>query len=259
MTVIELYGKMCEKIPTSLSCEWDKDGLESCPDPDRQVKRILIALDVTTGVIERAQRENFDVILSHHPVFFGGLQNINSLTPMGAKAVALAKNSIAVMSFHTRLDAIEGGVNDTLASLIGLKGVEVIGNDKIARVGELEEEMSLEEFALKVKSALSYGAGEREARVTASPSGKRVRRVALVGGSGGGEIGLAVENGADTYLTGDLKYHELLSSTEHKINLVCAGHFFTEYPACDFLMKTAKEICPDAEVENYFSNTIVEY
>lgn len=258
MKVLELYKKLCEVIPPSLSCEWDRDGLESCPDPDREVKKVLIALDVTTGVIEKAERENFDVIISHHPVFFGGLANINSLTPMGAKAVALARSCIAVMSFHTRLDALENGVNDTLAALIGLKNVEVIGNDRIARVGELDEEISLEDFARNVKSALSYGDGACEAHVTVCKSGRGVKRVALVGGSGGGEIGLALEHGADTFLTGDLKYHELLSSTEHNMNLVCAGHFFTEYPVCAFLEKTLCGILGDAVVENYFSNIIIE-
>ena len=258
MKVIDLYKKLCEAIPTSLSCEWDRDGLESCPDPDKEVKKVLIALDVTTGVIEKAETESFDVIISHHPVFFGGLANINSLTPMGAKAVALARSCIAVMSFHTRLDALENGVNDTLASLIGLKNVETIGNDKIARIGELECEVELEDFAHTVKEALSYGEGANEAHVTVCRSGRKVKRVALVGGSGGGEIGLALEHGADTFLTGDLKYHELLSSTEHNMNLVCAGHFFTEYPVCNFLKKTVGGICPDATVENYFSNIIIE-
>lgn len=258
MKVIDLYKRLCEIIPTSLSCEWDRDGLESCPDPDREVKKVLIALDVTTGVIDKAEKEGFDVIVSHHPVFFGGLTNINALTPMGAKAVALARSCIAVMSFHTRLDALENGVNDTLASLIGLENVEVIGNDSIARIGELDGEMSVEDFALRVKSALSCGEGAGEAHVTFSRSGRGVRRVALVGGSGGGEIGLALEHGADTFLTGDLKYHELLSSTEHNMNLVCAGHFFTEYPVCAFLERTLCDILGDAVVEKYFSNTIIE-
>lgn len=259
MTVIELYNELCKAIPTSLSCPWDKDGLESCPNPDKEVKKILIALDVTTGVIEKAEREGFDVIISHHPVFFGGLANINALEPMGAKAVALARSCIAVMSFHTRLDALEGGVNDTLAALVGLKNVETVGEDGIARVGEFEEEITLEQFAQKVKKALSVGVREGEAGVIACPAGKGVRRVALVGGSGGGEIGLAKSTGADTYLTGDLKYHEMLSSTEHNINLVCAGHFFTEYPVCAVLERIVGNACPEAEVKVEFSNIIVEY
>ena len=124
MKVIELYNKLCEIIPTSLSCPWDKDGLESCPEPDREVKKVLITLDITNAAIDRAIEGGFDVIVSHHPVFFGGLGVMNALTFDGAKAVRLAKNNIAAMSFHTRLDAREDGVNDTLARLCALKNIE---------------------------------------------------------------------------------------------------------------------------------------
>ena len=87
MTVIELYNKLCEIIPTSLSCPWDKDGLESCPEPDKDVKKVLISLDVTGEIIEKAATEGADVIISHHPLFFGGLGNMNALTFDGDRNV----------------------------------------------------------------------------------------------------------------------------------------------------------------------------
>lgn len=259
MKVIDLYNKLSEVIPASLSCQWDKDGLESCPEPDKEVKKILISLDTSNNVIDKAISDGYDVIISHHPLFFGGLGNINALTFDGARAVKLAKHGIAAMSFHTRLDALEGGVNDVLADLVGLTNVKVIGDDRIARVGELEAEMTLTEFASLVKKQLSSGDGERCACVTAYPSGRPVKRVALVGGSGGDMIGLAKDSGADTYLTGEAKYHEMLAADDFGINLICAGHFFTEYPVCDFLKKTVAEICHEAEIEVFFSNNIIEF
>ena len=57
MTVRELYGKLCEIIPSSLSCEWDRDGLECCPEPEKEVKKVIISLDVTKAVIDLAERE----------------------------------------------------------------------------------------------------------------------------------------------------------------------------------------------------------
>lgn len=259
MKVIELYNKLCEIIPTSLSCPWDRDGLESCPEPEREVKRVLVALDTTNEVIEKAIEARADVIVSHHPLFFGGLGNINALTFDGARAVKLAKNGIATMSFHTRLDALGGGVNDILAAKLNLKSVTVIGDEKICRMGELEEDTEAEMFALNVKNALSSGAKELEAHVALCPSGRKVRKVALVGGSGGDDIKVAAANGADTFVTGELKYHERLSATDFGMNLVCAGHFFTEYPVCAFLESRIKELCPDADVQTVFSNIILEF
>jgi len=258
MTVTELYNRLCDIIPPSLSCPWDRDGFESCPEPEREVRRILISLDTTNEVIDRAIDEGVDVIISHHPLFFGGLGNINALTFDGARAVKLAKNGIATMSFHTRLDALEGGVNDILAEKLGLKSIETVGDERICRVGELARETELFDFAKAVKDALSFGEGERSAAVAVCPGGKKVRKVAVLGGSGGDDIKVAAAAGADTFVTGELKYHERLSATDFGMNLICAGHFFTEFPVCEFLKKTVGEICKDAEIEIVFSNQIIE-
>ena len=258
MTVRELYEKLCAIIPSSLSCEWDRDGLECCPEPEKEVKKIIISLDVTGAVIDLAEREGADVIISHHPIFFGGLNNVNALTFDGAKAVRLVRSNIATMSFHTRLDALYGGVNDILAKAIGLKNVEVVGDEGICRIGELEKATDAVSFASMVKSALSCGESEKEAHVALCSAGRVVKRVALVGGSGGSDIKLAVSCGADTYLTGELKHHERLMAEELNINLLAAGHFFTEYPVCEFIEKTLRDICPDAEIKTVFSNTVIE-
>lgn len=259
MTVIELYKALCEIIPASLSCAWDRDGLEACPEPERKVGGVIVSLDVTNEVIDRAIETGADVIISHHPLFFGGLGNINALTFDGARAVRLAKHNIAVMSFHTRLDALPGGVNDVLAERIGLRDVSVVGDEGMVRIGTLECDTDVFEFAKAVKDKLSYGDGERAAAVAVSPSGKAVRRVAVLGGSGGDDIKVAAQAGADTYITGELKYHERLSATDFGVNLICAGHFFTEYPVCDFLLSKISELCPDIRAEIVFSNKIIEF
>ena len=259
MKVIELYNRLCELIPPSLSCSWDRDGLESYPEPEREVKRVIVALDCTNEIIDRAICEGADVIISHHPLFFGGLGNINALTFDGARAVKLAKHGIATMSFHTRLDALDGGVNDILASLLHLGNVRRIGDEGICRFGELEHEIDLMDFAKEIKKMLSEGNDEREAHIVVCMNSNCVKRVAVLGGSGGDDIRVAAAAGADTFVTGELKYHERLSAKDFGINLICAGHFFTEYPVCAFLEGTVKELCPDAEIKTVFSNEIIEF
>ena len=256
MKIIELYNKLCQAIPQSLSCEWDCDGLEACPDPEREVCRVLISLDVTNETVQKAVEEKFDLIVAHHPLFFGGLDGINAVMPSGKRAVLLAKNDIAVMTFHTRLDALSGGVNDILAARIGLEDVRTVknGEEQIMRVGSLKRELSLEAFARLVKSALTSGG--QEPTVIVSSAGKAVKKVAVLGGAGGDDVALASNSGADTYLTGELKYHQELSADDFGINLVCAGHFFTEYPVCEFLRDIICQNIPEAYTEIYFSNKI---
>ena len=254
MKALELYNELCKVIPSALSCEWDHDGLEACPDPDREVRKILISLDVTDEVVDAAVSGGFDVIISHHPVFFGQLDGVNATQQKGAVAVKLAKNDISVMSFHTRLDALEGGVNDTLAQMLGLVNVSCVeaDGDGIMRIGELCDECGAEEFCARVKAALSTREGQ--ASVTLSPAGKTVKRVALIGGSGGDYIGMAAKAGADTYVTGEAKYHHYLSASEYGVNVISAGHFHTEYPVCCVLAEKVGRICPGAPVEIYHSD-----
>ena len=69
MKVKELYAKFCERIPASLSEEWDNDGLMCCADGDTDVARVLVTLDVTEEIVDYAIESDFDLIISHHPFF----------------------------------------------------------------------------------------------------------------------------------------------------------------------------------------------
>lgn len=250
MKIFEFYNELCKIIPCELSCEWDHDGLEVCPDAQGEVKRILISLDVTDEVIDRAIKDKVDVILAHHPLFFKGVSEVSVLNPSGDRAVKLIKNNISVMTFHTRLDAVRGGVNDVLAEKLGLEDVEVVGAEGIVRVGNLPDEMEADAFARLVKFALGAPC------VTLSPCGKKAKRIALIGGSGGEDIFVGRAAGADTYLTGELKYHPTISACEYEMNLVCAGHFYSEYPVTEMLKEKAEELVPDADIEIFFSDRV---
>ncbi len=253
MTVKELYKILNEKIPPSLSCDWDNDGLMCCPEGERQIKKALVTLDVTEGAISYACEHGFDVIISHHPFIFKGLKAINEDNHIAVGAVELIKNNISVMSFHTRLDAAEGGVNDTLAALLELQNIQPFGEngETVGRIGEISENLTLTELAERVKT------------VTGAPfvlvaDGKRqVKRVALLGGEGGDDIGAALLAGADTYISGRLGYHHMTDASGIGINLIEAGHFYTEFPVCLTLERMLAKIDSDIKTEIYYSNRII--
>ena len=64
MTFYELYKKIDTLYPKSLSCEWDNDGIMCMSNPDNQVKKVLISLDITEDVVDFAIKEGFDTIAS---------------------------------------------------------------------------------------------------------------------------------------------------------------------------------------------------
>ena len=183
--------------------------------------------------------------MSHHPLIFKGLKAIDDESPIPSKVIKLISNGIAVMSFHTRLDAVEGGVNDVLAEVLGLCEVTPFGEEAIGRIGTLPEELSAEAVAAKVKQAL------KAPSVLLADAGRPVRRVAVLGGGGSDDVEAARAAGADTYVSGELKYHQLTDAPEEGMNLITAGHFHTEFPVCVMLAQLLHSLDASIEVEVY--------
>ena len=253
MTVLELYEKWNAKIPRALSCEWDNDGLMCCPDLQAEVRRVLIALDVTAAVVEEAIAGGYDLILSHHPLVFRPLRALDPSDPVAKKCIRLLGAGISVMSFHTRLDAVEGGVNDMLAEALGLQNVmPFVGDDgcSIGRVGELPMEVPLDVFARTVKKVTGASC------VAVTDAGRDVRRVALLGGSGSDDVRAAEKTGADTYLSGEIAHHHMTDAPERGMNLIAAGHYETEQPVTARLRELLLEMDSTLAVHVTESNPI---
>ena len=250
MTVGTLYALLEERIPRTLSCDWDNDGLMCCPDTAAEVKRVLVALDVTGNTVRQAIDGGYDLIVSHHPMIFRPLRALEPSSYVARRALELARSGVSVMSFHTRLDAVSGGVNDTLAALLGLCDVTPFG-EGIGRVGTLVPARTLCEFAQTVRSVTGAPA------VLSGDAERPVSRVALLGGSGSDDVPAALAAGADTYLTGELAYHYLNDARELGMNLLAAGHFYTENPVCETLRRMLLALDSTLTVDLYDSNRAV--
>ena len=249
MTVYELYKQLNALISPSLSCEWDNDGLMCCPDASREVRRALVCLDVTNDMVEAAVEGAYDVIVSHHPFIFKGLKSLDEGDLIPRKAMTLIREGISVMSFHTRLDALSGGVNDSLAEILRIKNALPFG-EGIGRIGELEKETSLYDFARLVKDKLGSPA------VAVADAKKPVLKVAVLGGSGKDELFSALAAGADTYVSGELGHHPLTDAPDLGINLIEAGHFHTEDHICKMLCDTLATL---GIVADYFNSNKISF
>lgn len=253
MTIGKLYAFLNELIPPSLSCEWDNDGLMCCPDPEAPVRKVLVALDITAAVVKTAIDGGYDAIVSHHPLIFKPLRNVQPADPVARKVIDLLRAGVSAMSFHTRLDAVEGGVNDVLANALGLQNVVPFGEngEAIGRVGTLDKEITLREFAARVKAVTGAEA------VQVSDAGRSVFRVAVLGGSGSDDVKAAEQAGADTYLSGELKHNWLTDAPERGMNLVAAGHFYTEDPVCKRLCELILQADAHIQVDTVNSNPTI--
>lgn len=249
MTVKELYLKLSEKIPEELREEWDNDGIMCCPDDSAEVSRVLVCLDVTEEIVDYAIETGFDLIVSHHPLIFRPLGAVSTDNHIGRKVIKLLTNGVSVFSFHTRADKVKGGVNDLLCDILGVSDAVPFGEGFMGRVGTVDES-TLEDFAYRVKELLSADS------IRFADGYNTVSRVALLGGDGKDFVRAAIEEGADTYVSGRISYNLMEEAAEMGINLVEAGHYFTEQPVCSFFYNIIKAADPSLEVETTSSNLI---
>lgn len=242
ITVHQVEQKLFEWAPRQLAESWDNVG-HLVGDPDREVRRILVSLDITERVVQEAADGGFDLIVSHHPVMnctWHPVQTLRTDDRQGRILTKLTENRISAICMHTNLDAAEGGVNDVLAQKLGLEGLTPLTEEKIGRIGTLKCEMPLVEFTRFVIESL----GCNGLRYT--DCGKPVHRVAVGGGACGDYIPQAIAAGCDTFVTSDLRYHDFLDTTE--LHLIDAGHFPTEDVICEPLVTYLQRAFPTAIV-----------
>lgn len=249
MTFKELYDNLSNRYPNALKCEWDNDGIMCSSNLDAEVNNVLIALDITMDTVNYAIKNGFDTIISHHPLVFRSQKSLMPLNYTQNKLINLIKNDINVMSFHTRLDASAPGVNDVLANLLDLENIVPDTMDQIGRIGIYSDEISLKEFVQKVKEALSCP-------FVLYNGNKKVKKVYVVGGDGKDLIENAIICGADTIITGRASYNTTIDAKDMGLNIVEAGHFYTENPVCNQIEADVLSICPSIKTNIYNSNSI---
>lgn len=246
MTVNELYSKLTLLYPEELKAEWDNDGIMCCDDLEREVKRVLVALDVTMETVDYAVENGFDLIISHHPLVFNSQKSLVPTKFTQRKLIKLIKNNISVFSFHTRLDAANGGVNDILCELVGLINVSTDPVDPVGRIGYLHEKTQLSTFVENVKDAL-------DTPFILYNGNNDVKKVYVVGGDGKDLIERALSLGADTLLTGRASYNTIIDAKDMGLNIIEAGHFFTENPVCNEIVEDVLDIDSSLFVEIFTS------
>lgn len=232
-TVREIEQALFELAPREGAMDWDNVG-HLLGDPDSQVSRVLVALDITEDVADEAISHGCELIVAHHPVMncrWLPVQSIREDTPQGHLLLKLLRNGVSAICMHTNLDVAWGGVNDILAEKLKLVDPGPLCDNGLGRVGRLEEPMDLADFVRFVSRSLGCNG------VRYAGAGKPVCRVAVGGGACGDFEDDAIRAGCDTFVTADLSYHQFLDAKGKGINLIDAGHFPTEDPVCEKLVQ----------------------
>ncbi len=224
----EVIRKLEELSPVSYAEGWDNPGLLA-GRKEKEIKKIYIALDATTDVIEEAIRQGADMLLTHHPLIFKGIKKVNTDDFVGRRILRLIQKDICYYAMHTNFDVM--GMADAAADVLHLKKREVLEitfEDEIAkegfgRIGKMPQIMTLDECAAYVKKVFGiewvkvFGDGDME-----------IETAAVLPGSGKSMIESAISKGADVLITGDIDHHDGIDAWERKMAVIDAGHYGLE-------------------------------
>lgn len=221
--------------PIETQCSWDNSGI-LVGDESKEVKKVGVCLDMTEETLVGAINEGVDLVITHHPLIFTPQKNFLK----GDKAFELASRGISLISVHTPFDCSDGGVNDVLCGLLEISNAKGLESTEapipMARIGDVQEMTSVD-FARFVAERLGT-----VCRVV--DCANSIKKAAVCGGAGMDFLDNAIRAGADAYVTGEMKHHEMLYAKEKGITVIDAGHFQTENPSMTALKN---------KLENYFS------
>jgi dinuclear metal center YbgI/SA1388 family protein len=223
---------------------WDNPGLQ-IGDSEQKIRKVFSSLDPTSDALMGTFQFDAQVLFTHHPLIFKPVSHIEINTYPGQIIAQAAQKNISVVSAHTNLDVARSGINDILANLLGLNDIEVLKPHTeapeagLGRVGNLSEPSDLLSLAKAIKKQL----GAEHIRLAGHTQKSSVKRIAVVGGSGGSLITDAAKMHADVLITGDIGHHAALEAKFLGIALIDGGHFHTEKTAFNIFCR---------KLENFF-------
>ncbi|MGI6206082.1 MAG: Nif3-like dinuclear metal center hexameric protein [Anaerovoracaceae bacterium] len=230
------------QAPERLQESWDNSGIQILADADAGINKILTCLEIESSVVDEAVECGAKLIVTHHPLFFNKIGNIRDDDPEGAQVIKLIQNGISVYSAHTSFDSAAHGTNQDLAEKLGLIDIVPMYPDEtdpdagMGRYGHYSEPVPFDVFERR----LSDVCGADGIRI-AGIKPESVQFIGLCTGAGSEFADDAVANGADVFVTGDLKYHEARHICDIGFCVIDAGHYGTEVLFADNMAALLRE------------------
>lgn len=198
----EIIQKIEQFAPPELAEPWDCSGW-LVQTQNKEISKIMLSLTVTQDIVNQALKNNCDMIISHHPLFF----------------VPIEFKKIDIYCAHTNLDRTNGGTTDVLIEKLGLKKAESADFLRYIELSTTPDEFA--KHLAEISPNLRY---------TNNQNKQNLKKIAFCAGSGSEFIEEAYQNGADALVTGDIKFH---TAVESPIILFDIGHFESEILVMD--------------------------
>jgi len=228
-------AKICtileELAPLGLAESWDNPGLLVEPDPDAEIDRVLLTIDLTAPVLHEALERRARLIVAYHPLTLKGLRRLRVSEPEERVWLELVRANIAVYSPHTALDAARGGMNDWLAEALGpgqtrpivpASGQSDVGMGRRVR---LDTPLPLDEAKERIRAHL--GLAWLRLALGAGVSGCSLIHTWGVCAGAGGSVFSHLDQ-VDLCLTGEMRHHDVLARVARGTSVILTDHTNTE-------------------------------
>lgn len=236
MTVNNVLEYLKEKYPLDTACDFDNVGL-LVGDKDTTVTRAVVCLDCDKSAINFAKSLGAELIVSHHPVIFGGIKSVTS----GTVVYEAIKSGISIISMHTNLDIAEGGVTENLCAALGLKNVKPFVSHTNFLIREAECGIhDADKLAEHIKKCLG-GA------VRYADGGRKIKKVLICAGSGHEFLTDVINCGYDALISADIKQNVFIDAINYGVAVFDAGHYQSENVIVKPLCHELKTVFSDIE------------
>lgn len=249
----EVVDLLAALSPEKYACNWDNVGL-LVGRRDCEIKKILVALDASKEVIEYGVQQQADLLVTHHPMIFSPVKQINEDDFTGEKILTLAEHGICYYAMHTNFDAV-GGMAQLAAgpdymNLSETGPIEFCDNENqegMGRYGKLPSPMTAEQVCAYVKEKFCLNfvmlyQGKQQ-------NGKVFDKIAIMPGAGKSEMQMVQQKGYELYLTGDYGHHSGMDAMDMGMTVIDATHYGLEHIFIDYIVSYLQgKVTPDVEV-----------
>lgn len=246
--IIEILEEMS---PKTYACNWDNVGL-LVGRRDKEISRIVVALDASWQVVNAAVRQQADMLITHHPMIFSSVKQINEDNFTTDKILTLAENGISYYAMHTNFDTV-GGMGELAAGPEYLNLSEstplIFESDEIegmGRGGFLPKPMTGREAAEYVKE--KFGLSFVMLYQDESLSERTFDKIAVLPGSGKSEMAEIKRLGYELYLTGDYGHHPGIDAIDMGMTVIDATHYGLEHIFISYIADYLRERCDKVEI-----------
>ncbi len=252
---IERLLKIIEEVlPPVSGMEEDRIGLQ-IQGGRKNISKILITMEIDDYVIKEAISKKTECIICFHPLIYHPLLSISEDSRVGTLSSTLIKNSISLIVVHTNFDSYSEGTSRLLADRLNLETIDfLVQNPKFKNKGmgiiaKPKKPVTGRELLNSVQKICN-------SPIRHSPwnDTKKIKTIAIVGGSGSMFIQNAINAGVDAFITADISYHHF-HEANGKMMLIDPGHYEMEQFVPNGLLKLLKhELKTERDIKINLSN-----